>query len=122
MRQFLIILSVSLAGEVAKAVIPLPVPASIYGLIFMLIFLSSGNARISQVGKASAFLLEIMPVIFVPAAAGIIDAWEVLRPVLGAATVIITLATLTVMIVSGITVQNIIRLTDKGDKGNDHNK
>ena len=121
-RQFSIILSVSLFGELAHKIIPLPVPASIYGLILMLLLLFSGAVRICHVEKASSFLLEIMPVIFVPAAAGIIDAWQVLKPVLGASVIIITLATLTVMIISGVTAQNIIRLTEKRENKDGDNK
>ena len=37
LKQFLIILAISMIGEILKYLLPLPVPASIYG---MLIFLS----------------------------------------------------------------------------------
>ena len=38
-REFAIIIAVSFLGEIIKEAIPLPIPASIYGLVLMLIFL-----------------------------------------------------------------------------------
>ena len=35
-RQFLIIILISFAGELLHAILPLPVPASIYGLLILL--------------------------------------------------------------------------------------
>ena len=35
LRQFLIIAAVALAGEALNALIPLPIPASVYGLVLM---------------------------------------------------------------------------------------
>ncbi len=40
-RQFGIILAVTFIGEILKYIIPLPIPASIYGLILMLIILKT---------------------------------------------------------------------------------
>ena len=37
LKQFFIIASVSFTGEILNHIIPLPVPASIYGLVIMLI-------------------------------------------------------------------------------------
>ena len=40
-RQFVIILFISFIGEVLKYVLPLPIPASIYGLVLMFILLET---------------------------------------------------------------------------------
>ena len=39
-RQFFIILAISFVGEILHMVLPLPVPASIYGLVLMLLALA----------------------------------------------------------------------------------
>lgn len=80
LRQFMIILLLSFLGEVLKMSIPLPIPASVYGLVLMLICLMTGILKTGQVRDAAFFLIEIMPVMFIPAAAGLIDSWVVLRP------------------------------------------
>ena len=38
-KQFLIILAISLIGELLKYVLPLPIPASIYGMVILFICL-----------------------------------------------------------------------------------
>ena len=36
-KQFLIILAISLIGELLKYVLPLPIPASIYGMVIFIV-------------------------------------------------------------------------------------
>ena len=68
-----IILGISLLGEFLGAVIPLPVPGSIYGLVLMLAGLCTGVIPLEKVESTGRFLIEIMPVMFIPAAVGLID-------------------------------------------------
>lgn len=82
LKQFMVILAFSFLGEVLHQVLPLPIPASVYGLVFMLAALMTGVLKLHQVKEASAFLIEIMPVMFIPAAAGLIDSWGILQPVI----------------------------------------
>ena len=72
-RQFFLILAVSFLGEILHMVLPLPVPASIYGLVLMLLALVTGIIKIEQVKDTAVFLIEIMPVMFIPAAVGLLD-------------------------------------------------
>ena len=60
-------------GEALHVLIPLPVPASVYGLVIMLIALGTHIIRLEQVKEAAEFLIEIMPVMFIPAGVGITD-------------------------------------------------
>ena len=101
LRQFMIILLLSFLGEVLKMFIPLPIPASVYGLVLMLLCLVSGILKTSQVKEAAFFLIEIMPVMFIPAAAGLIDSWKVLQPLLLPILIITVVITIFVMVVTG---------------------
>lgn len=109
LRQFLIILCISFLGEVCKILLPFPVPASIYGILLLFILLVTGVLKLGQVKETADFLIEIMPVMFIPAAAGLLDSWGILSPVLLPVTVITVLSTVFVMVVSGRTTQFIIR-------------
>ena len=73
LKQFCIILFLSFLGEALRSVIPLPIPASVYGLVLMLGALASGILKVSQVRETSEFLIEIMPVMFIPAGVGLMD-------------------------------------------------
>ena len=101
LRQFMIILLLSFLGEVLKMFIPLPIPASVYGLVLMLLCLVTGILKTSQVKEAAFFLIEIMPVMFIPAAAGLIDSWKVLQPLLLPILVITVVITVFVMVITG---------------------
>ena len=115
LRQFLIILLLSLVGEGLHALLPLPVPASVYGLVLMLLCLCTGILRLDQVERASDFLIEIMPVMFVPAAVGLTESWEQLRPVMVPVLVIMVLSTVLVMVVTGQVTQFVMKWREKHD-------
>ena len=108
LRQFLIIALVSLAGEGLRALIPLPIPGSVYGLVLMLLLLCTRLVKVDQVREVSGFLIEIMPVMFIPAAVGLLDAWVDLKPVLVPVAVITVVTTLFVMGVTGRVTQRVI--------------
>ena len=107
-RQFAIILAVSCAGEILKYFLPFPIPASIYGLVIMLVLLITKRIRLEHVKEAGEFLVEIMPVMFIPAGVGLIVSWEQLRPVIVPVCVITVVSTIVVMIATGKIADGII--------------
>lgn len=109
LRQFCIILFVSFLGELLHAMIPLPIPASVYGLILMLSALCTGILKLNQVKETAGFLIEIMPVMFIPAAVGLLDSWPFLRPVWIPFIVITLISTVIVMAVTGRITQKMIQ-------------
>lgn len=117
LRQFAIILGVSFFGEFLRIIIPLPIPASVYGLVCMLVLLKSGVLKVTQVKDAAKFLVEIMPVMFVPAAVGLIESWEALRPVIVPVAVITVVTTIFVMVVTGKVTQKVMGEKGKEDAG-----
>lgn len=109
LRQFCIILFVSFLGELLHAMIPLPVPASVYGLILMLAALCTGIIKLRQVRETAGFLIEIMPVMFIPAAVGLLESWAFLKPVWVPVILITILSTVIVMAVTGRVTQKMIQ-------------
>ena len=101
LRQFMIILLVSFWGELLKYVIPLPVPASIYGLVILFIMLETGILKLDAVKETSVFLIEIMTLMFIPAGVGLMESWGDLNSMLLEVVVIILVSTVLVMGVSG---------------------
>ena len=73
-NQFCIILAFSFAGEILNCLIPLPVPASIYGLLLMFLALEFKIIKVHHVKEVSSFLLGIMSIFFVPSSVGFINA------------------------------------------------
>ena len=107
-RQFCIILGITCVGEILHYLLPLPVPASIYGMILMLLLLMSGALKLEKVKRAGSFLLEIMPVMFIPAAVGLIEIITDMKGALLPVAGVIVLTTIIVMGATGRTAQWII--------------
>ena len=104
-----IILLISLIGEILHAIIPLPVPAGIYGMILMFVSLCTGIVRLKSVRTVGMFLIEIMPVMFIPAAVGLLDSWDALKSMFLPCCIALVPVTLIAMAVSGRTTQALIR-------------
>lgn len=110
MKQFAIILMFSFIGEAFHALIPMPVPASIYGIILLFIALERKWIELRDIHGIVVFLIQIMPILFVPAAVGLIKSWPILRPAIIPYLVITVLSTVAVMAVTGRVTQMILRL------------
>lgn len=119
-KQFGIILGITFIGEVLKYILPLQLPASIYGLILMFVALIVGVIKVDQVKDAAELLIEIMPIMFIPAGVGLLDSWQALKSICLPVIFIIVVSTVVVMAVSGRVTQFILRL-GKGMSNNERN-
>ena len=114
-KQFAMILLVSFAGELLNYLLPLPVPASIYGLVLMLVCLLTGIIKLDAVRDTACFLIEIMPIMFIPPAVGLMASWSVIKENLLAYLVIAVVTTVAVMAVSGLVTQGVLKRNEKGE-------
>ena len=103
--QFLYILSFSFIGEVLQAVVPLPIPAAIYGLVLLLIALATGLLKTSQVSDAANWLISTMPILYVPICVKILEYWGIISQNAVAIITITVLSTFLVFAVSGLVTQ-----------------
>ena len=109
MFQFFRILAFCFLGEVLHRLLPLPIPASIYGLALLLAALMCGLLKLEQVKEASAFLVGVFPLLFVPGAVGIMELGEVLARLWLPAVLAISLVAVLVMAAAGRVTQAVIR-------------
>lgn len=113
LKQFVIILIITLIGEILKYLIPLPIPASIYGMVILFVCLMTGLIKLDSVKETGKFMIEIMPIMFIPAGVGLITSWDVLKEILIPVCIITFVTVITVMVATGRVSQRIIR---KGQK------
>lgn len=99
--QFCRILGFCFAGELCARLIPLPIPASIYGLLLLLAALRLGAIKLGQVRETALFLTGVFPLLFVPAAVGVMDLRQELGALLLPALLAILPVTVLVMAVAG---------------------
>ncbi len=118
LKQFFVILFISFMGEILKSLIPLPIPASIYGMTILFIGLITGMIKLESVKETGKFLVEIMPVMFIPAGVGLMTSWGIMKPLLIPISIITVVSFILVMVVSGHVTQFIIR-HQSGDERTD---
>lgn len=116
-KQFLLILFISFIGEIFNKLIPLPIPASIYGMMILFFGLLIGIIKLENVKEVGSFLIEIMPIMFIPAGVGLMTSWVTLKKILIPVLIITALTNVTVMLATGHISQMIIRKA-----GNDNNE
>lgn len=115
-KQFLIILTISLAGEGLRYLLPLSIPASIYGMVLLFVLLLTGILKLEAVRDVGRFLVEIMPIMFIPAGVGLMSSWGILKPMLLPVCIITAVSLVAVMVTAGHVTQIILRHGRKAQK------
>ena len=109
LKQFCIIIAISFVGEILNKIVPLPIPASIYGIVILFTLLCTKVIKVSDVKEVSKFLIEIMPIMFVPPAAGLLETWGIVHTGLWQYLLLTVVSTVVVMVVSGLVTQLVIK-------------
>ena len=117
LKQVLIILAFTGVGEALTFLIPLPIPAAIYGLVLMLAALLSGILKAEQVRESAGFLISVMPVLYVPICVRILEYWGVISQNAAAILSITVVSTFLVFAVGGLVTQYVMK--KKECKGHD---
>lgn len=118
MGQLAIILTITFLGEVFNNILPLPIPGSIYGFLIMLICLQFKIIKLDMINEVGNFLLDIMSVMFVPAAVGLIAIWADVSQNIIEILLICVLTTVIVMVATGKITDLVLR---RGDDSNERN-
>lgn len=109
LKQVTIIMGFALAGEILHALVPLPIPANIYGMILLFLALQSGKLPLAAVRDSAKFFIEIMTVMFLPSAVSLMVTWRILRPAFLAFLLITIISTIAAFGVTGRVTQAIMR-------------
>jgi len=118
--QFGIITAICFVSELLHTLIPLPVPASVYGLVILFLLLLTGLLKVSQIEDISAFFMAILPVLFVSPSVSLITSADIIMENLLALILMMGLSTIAVIVVTGRVSQSIIRMkAKKEDNKND---
>ena len=112
-KQFGIIVLLAFLGELLHEVLPFPIPARIYGILLLFLCLEWKVIPVSAIRETSRFLIDVMPIMFIPAAAGLMDSWQIIKASWVSYGIITVVSTFAVMIISGKTVQAVIKLVKR---------
>ena len=115
LNQFLIILGFTLLGEVLQRVVPLPIPASVYGIVLLFLSLCFGLVKVEQVKDAGGFLTSILPVLFVSPIVGILENWGLIKSAVVPIVLLTLASTVLTFAISGTVTQALVK---KGGRDN----
>lgn len=101
-KQLFWIVVISLVGQALELLIPLPIPAAVYGLVLMLLMLLTGLLKTEQVRDTAYFFISVMPILFVAPAVKVLEYWGLIAPNLAAILVILVFSTGAVFAISGL--------------------
>lgn len=116
LKQISLILLFSFLGEVCRFLIPLNIPASIYGMGLLFAALALKLVRVEDVRETGSFLTSLLPLLFVVPTVGLMEYWEQVKPVLIPFVLISFVVTIFVFAAAGLVTKLTIR---KGAREND---
>lgn len=109
LMQLCIIGVISFFGEILNLLLPLPVPASVYGMVLLFLCLCFKIIKLEQVEDVADYLVLIMPLLLVSPGVGIIDTYSQVKDSFLAIALISIGTTVVVMAVTGWVTQFLIR-------------
>lgn len=107
--QFLIILGFTFLGELLNWLIPLPIPAAVYGLLLLFLALQLKIVKLEHLQPCGSLLPGIMGFLFVAPSVNLLGSWNRIAPNLVAITITVVISTIVVFGVSGIVTQLLTR-------------
>ncbi len=105
-------------GEALTALIPLPIPAAIWGLLLMFAALCTKLIRVQQIRECSAFLTALLPALFVAPAVNLMDQAKALLGSLPRVIAIVLISTAVTLLAAGRVTQALIK-REKGEEKHD---
>lgn len=115
-KQFGIIAGVSFAGEVLHAVLPLPIPASVYGLVLMVVLLLTQVVKLEMIEETADFFISMTGIFFVPSAVGLMNYMGYVQGSVVQLLVMCVVSTLLVLVVTGHVAQFIMKHQNKKEE------
>lgn len=116
LKQALIIFAFTMIGQALQWLIPLPVPAAIYGFALLFLALLTGALKKEHIEESAKFLISIMGVLYVAPAVNLLSYYKIIAPQLAGVVTVVVVSTVIVFGVSGLVTQ---LLGKKEDKEND---
>ncbi len=108
LKQFLILIGLLFIGEVLQKLIPLPVPATIYALLLLLMLLKLNFILVDTLKELSEFLLNHLSLLFIAPTVSIIQHYQLLSDYLLTTLIMIILSTIIVLALTGLMTQKVM--------------
>ncbi len=111
-----VVLLFCLFGEIVKAVLPFPIPASIYGMVLLFISLELKIIKLEQISNVAHYFISIMLIFFIMPAVSIMDSFSLIKNHVFEILIAIIIPTILVVIVTGLVTQKVEKLSMRHQK------
>lgn len=101
LHQVCLIFLFTFLGELLHYLIPLPIPASIYGMILLFAALALKIVPVKAVAEGGRFLTSILSMLFVAPLVNLLDYWLEIKDAIVPIMIIVLSSTVVVFAVSG---------------------
>lgn len=114
--QIAIIFSICWVSQIVEALLPIAFPASVIGMVLLLILLLTRVLRVDHIREKSDFLLSNMAFFFIPAGVSIISYFDILASSLLPFLVVCVVSTVLTFVVTAYAVRLTRALMDRRKK------
>lgn len=101
------------SGQALNQILEIPVPGTVLGMMILLILLLFKVVKLEWVNKISDILLSNLSLLFIPAGVAIMNEFSDLKGNLIPLLFIIISTTMIVMVITGYTVQMLIKMKNR---------
>lgn len=108
LKELTIYFGITFISEIIAKVLPINIPASIIGIAILFTLLETGILKMKDVEKTGNFLINVMPILFIPAGVSLIKYLDVLEVVAIPMALVVTISTVIVMVVVGRVVEKMV--------------
>lgn len=114
-KQLYIIFIITFISEILEYIVPLPIAASVYGLVIILIALITKILPLEAVEDVAGFLVEIMPIMFILPIARVVTQWDLIKTIIIPIVVISLFSTIPIFGMTGYIAQIMLKRGKKKD-------
>lgn len=112
-KQIGIIFSVCWISQLIEKFLPFSFPASVIGMLFILVCLLTGFLKIEHIQEKADFLLENMAFFFLPAGVSIMNYFDLLKESWLQIVIICVVSTVVTFAVTAYSVKLVVRMMER---------
>ena len=113
LKQIAILFSICFISLCIEKILPIPFPASVIGMILLLILLFTKRIRLESIKETSSLLLQSLPLLFIPADVNIVNYFDVIWANFGPLMVVCVVSLFITFAATAYAVQLTMKLMEK---------
>ena len=116
LKELAIIMGILFVSHVIKEISNIPIPATVLGMIIMLLLLLSGIVKAKNIEKTANFLLDNLTFLFIPGGVGLITSFGLIKGQVIKILLVVVAATAIGIATTGLTIKLLIKYKKRWKK------